>query len=122
MAPGAPTVDDDALVARIRADRAAGADVDLSEVYSRLFGQPLGRLALAHFLALCGVGSRKGPGLSGDDRAYSDGREDAAIELMTLAGFDEASLVVAVMTDQLEGQTHGRTAEQFGGEPEPEFG
>lgn len=87
------------------------ADTDEAQVaerrlYQALFSNPLGRAVLMHLLAKNGVGAVRGPNRPGENRAYEDGRMDAALEIMNAAGFDQASAVGMVVTDNLEGQEH----------------
>lgn len=88
--------------ARLIADVRKGDPQALADAYRHTFGHELGRLVLAHHLADCGVGSALGR----EDLEYAAGRHDAAIALASKAGFDQASLAVAVLTDTLEGATH----------------
>lgn len=85
--------------ARLIADVRRGTPEAVAEAYKMTFGHPFGRFVLAHFAAACGVGGKLGVG----DLKYHAGRHDAAVELINLAGFDQISAVVAVMTDNLEG-------------------
>ncbi len=84
--------------ARLIADVRRGDPEAISEAYRRTFGHEMGRLVLAHHLADCGVGSALGH----KQLKYAAGKHDAAILLASLAGFDQAALAVAVLTDNLE--------------------
>jgi hypothetical protein len=95
-AQGLPAFDAPALIARVR----GGDEAALRQAYVATFGHELGRLVLAHHLSDCGVGRPLG---RDDNLRYVAGRHDAAIDLASKAGFDEASLSVAVLSDQLEG-------------------
>lgn len=97
----APTFD----AARLIADVRKGDPVALKQAYAVTFGNDLGRLVLAHHLAECGVGNALGVGGSTREMAYQAGRHDAALQLVTAAALDQASLVVAILTDNLEGTT-----------------
>ena len=54
-------------------------------------------------MANCGVGNMLGQADSAGQLRYQAGRHDAALELAAAAGFDQASIAVAILTDQLEG-------------------
>lgn len=99
-APDAP--DHVALLAQLR----QGDEAAVARAYKDIFGTPIGRLVLMHLASANGVGAVRGPGLSPADRAYHDGRSDAALEIIATAGFDQASVAVMVIADNLEGQEH----------------
>lgn len=73
----------------------------IERAYKITFGHDLGRLVLAHHLAECGVGNPLGP----DNLKYAAGRHDGALALALKAGFDQAAVAVAVLTDNLEERT-----------------
>jgi hypothetical protein len=83
-----------------------GDDVATRKLYQKVFANPLGRAVLMHILADSGLGVLRGSAMPNDVRAYEDGRQDAALEIMQRAGFDQASAAVMVITDNLEGQEH----------------
>jgi hypothetical protein len=92
---GAPDFDHAALIAELRAGRADRLD----HAYRLVFASELGRLVLADHLASCGFGDP----LGADNLAYKAGMIDGALNLANKARFDRASLTVAIITDQLEG-------------------
>lgn len=94
MSEATPAFDAVKLIADIR----AGDPRALDGAYRVTFGTELGRLVLAHHLQDCGVGNA----LGGQDLAYRAGRHDGALALAAKAGFDAASIAVAVLTDQLQ--------------------
>lgn len=87
--------DAEKLVADIR----KGDGTALQQAYRVTFGTEMGRIVLAHHLQECGVGNALGE----KKLKYSAGRHDAALLLASKAGFDQASLAVAVLTDDLRG-------------------
>ena len=91
-----------ALIAGVRRKDAKA----IERAYLETFGSDLGRIVLAHHLVECGVGMLMG---SGPDLPYNAGRHDAAIVLATAAGFDQAAIAVATLTDTLEGSIHEQT-------------
>lgn len=105
--------------ARLIADVRKGDPGALEQAYKVTFGNDLGRLALANFLASCGVGGRFGAGLSDADLRYAAGRHDAAIELASLAQFDQAAIIAALATDILEGNSDEEPA--FNYIPPPDY-
>ena len=90
-----------ALIAGVRRKDAKA----IERAYLETFGSDLGRIVLAHHLVECGVGMLLGR----DDLDYKAGRHDAAIHLATAAGFDQAAIAVATLTDTLEGSIHEQT-------------
>jgi len=100
MMPGEIAFD----AARLIADLRRGDPGAIAQAYRITFAAELGRLVLAHHLAECGVGNALAPSAtSGQTLFYAAGRHDGALLLATAAGYDQASLAVAVLTDQLEG-------------------
>ena len=105
-----PTFD----AARLIADMRKGDPIAIEEAYTRTFGNNLGRLVLAHHLAVCGVGNKIGGlGVSPGDLAYAVGRHDAAIELALAAHFDQAAVVAALASETLEGNDDADPAYNF---------
>lgn len=99
-APQPPAIDARRLIADIR----RGDPKALEQALDVTFRNDLGRLVLARFLIACGVGTPiGGAGVSDADLRYAVGRHDAALELADLAGFDAASIVTSLATDNLEG-------------------
>ena len=90
-------IDGRALIAQIR----AGDEIALEAAYKQVFGTDIGRLVLAHHLSEMGVGANFGF----DNLKYRAGRHDAALDLASKAGFDATTVSVAVLTDNLEGNT-----------------
>lgn len=97
MSEEAPAFD----AVKLLADLRAGDGARIAEAYKRTFGNDLGRFVLTHHLQECGVGNPLGPDVSG----YQAGRHDAALALASIAGFDQSSIAVAVLSDSLE-ETH----------------
>jgi hypothetical protein len=95
----APEIDEVALAADVR----RGDEVALGRAYRAVFGGPLGRLVLADFARACGVGARRGPGVTTEDRHYQAGMHDAALVIAAAAGVDQAALAVLAVTGKLEG-------------------
>lgn len=85
-----------ALIAAVR----KGDEGALRQAYETTFGNELGRLVLAHHLSESGVG---GPLGRGEDLQYRAGMHDGALALAMKAGFDQATIATAVLTDNLEG-------------------
>lgn len=106
MAEDAPAFD----ALRLIADLRAGVPEAIDEAYRRTFGHDLGRLVLAHHMAECGVGSVFGAHLTDAELRYQAGRHDAAIMLAQAAHFDQAAMVTAVLSDDLEGKTDDETS------------
>ncbi len=97
---GPPAFDAGRLIADLRRGDADALD----EAYRRTFGGLMGRLVLGHFMALCGVGSTfGGVGVADGDLRYAAGRHDAAIQLAERAHFDQAAILAALATGELEG-------------------
>lgn len=103
---------------RIIADLRTGDAKAERQAYRQVFGGAVGAAVLAHILAQAGVGTGRGQFLSGEQRAWQDGRADEALAIAARVGFDHFSAVVAVMTDNLEGQQHGQTHDGHDG-PSP---
>ena len=108
--------------ARLIADVRKGEPEAIAQAYQRVFGNDMGRLVLAHHLATCGVGGRFGPDLTDQQLRYAAGRHDAAIELATSALFDQAAIVVATLTDNLEGNSHEEPAFNYTPPSDDDFG
>ncbi|MGH6955296.1 MAG: hypothetical protein ACREEW_01370 [Caulobacteraceae bacterium] len=89
--------------ARLIADVRKGDPAALAQAYKITFGHDLGRLVLAHHMAECGVGNALGGAQSAGALRYQAGRHDAALALASAAGFDQASIAVAVLSDTLQG-------------------
>jgi hypothetical protein len=86
-----------------------GDQVAIGQAYQLTFGNDLGRLVLAHHLAECGVGNPLGT----ENLKYAAGKHDGALLLALKAGFDQASVAVAVLTDNLEERANHETADYF---------
>lgn len=97
-----PAFDAARLIAEVR--RGDGEAID--RAYKATFDNALGRLVLAHHLAECGVGNR----LGAENLKYAAGMHDAALSLALKAGFDQASIAVAVLTDNLEERSTDETS------------
>lgn len=97
-----PTIDAKRLIAGLRARDA----VATRQAYARTFGSEMGRAVLAHFLMECGVGR---PITAETDAQLRElvGRHNAALDLADAASFGQPDLVVMVLTDTLETETHG---------------
>ncbi|WP_217433771.1 hypothetical protein [Caulobacter sp. S45] len=100
--------------ARLLADLRALNPVAIAQAYRMTFGGQVGRFVLTHWMADCGVGRAQGPGVSAEDRTYLAGRHDAAIDLMSSAGFDQPSAVLATLTEQLGDMDNERYAPDTG--------
>jgi hypothetical protein len=100
--PALPQID----AARLIADVRRRDEKALDEAYRLTFGGELGRLVLADHLVSNGVGRPLGR----EATPYDLGAHDAALFLASCAGFDEASVAVAVLTDNLEGPDYERRA------------
>ena len=107
-------IDAGRLIADLRG-RGERYEVAIREAYQLTFGSELGRLVLAHHLADSGVGQLLGR----EALEYHAGRHDGAIALMNLAGFDNASAVLMVMTDNLEGADYERNYDHRNGDDDP---
>lgn len=96
-----PDFDSHALIARLRDDDAEA----LAEAYRLTFGTEWGRAVLADIAAKAGVGCKYG-GTATDPYSigYHQGGHDLAVDLLTGAGFDQASAISMVMTGRLEGR------------------
>ena len=108
--------DTHALIPRMRAQ-----DEDaITEAYRITFGSDVGRQVLADILATGGVGQCYGG--SGDlyGVGYHQGGHDLALEILERAGFDQASAIAAVMTNQLEGRDDEQSATPLA-DDDPEF-
>ena len=86
--------------ARLIAEVRRGDPSAIDRAYVATFGHELGRLVLAHHMADCGVGNTLGA--AEENLAYRAGMHDGALMLASRAGFDQAAIAVAVLTDQLE--------------------
>ena len=115
-----PAFDRLALLAELRANEPTAR----ARAYRAVFGSDLGRFVIADHLADCGVGRAFQSPATADERAYQQGAHDAALKLMTLAGFDPSSAVLMVMTGDVEG--HDDDGRSSGGrgdaERDPELG
>lgn len=102
-------IDGPALIAAIRGGKPEAID----QAYRLTFAGDLGRLVLAHHLAECGVGNQLGR----EALEYVAGKHDGALLLASKAGYDQASISVAVLTDDLKGDeddgSDNRTEQQF---------
>lgn len=98
-----PKFDAARLIAEIR----RGDGRALEQAYAYTFGNELGRLVLAHHLAECGVGNA----LGAENLKYAAGKHDGALSLASKAGFDQASLAVAVLSDELEERATDETSQ-----------
>lgn len=108
MADDAPPAFD---AGRLIADLRAGKPEAFEQAYKNTFGNTLGRMVLASFMADCGVGRPfRALGLSDAELRYAVGVHDAALDLAVKAGFDQASVIVALATDQLEGSDENEPA------------
>jgi hypothetical protein len=100
--PDGPILDTANLIARFR----AGDDAAMRLAYRRVFDSDFGRLVLTDMLASAGVGQQ----YAGPPDLYALGEHlgahNFALGVMNLAGFDQASAITMVMTDQLEGPRH----------------
>lgn len=101
------------LAARLR----AGDDEALTQAYGICFGGQVGRIVLAHILRTAGLGKSRNHEIGLEGRAYEDGRLDNALEIARRAGFDQAAVIATELSTsyQMEGRTHERTSEPFGG-------
>lgn len=104
--PGPPAFDAARLIADIRKSDPAA----IERAFALAFDNDVGRLVLAIHLADCGVGNAFGPHLSDSDLRYAVGRHDAAVSLAQRARFDQAELIGAVFTDNLEERTTHETS------------
>jgi hypothetical protein len=104
MTEDMPGFDAAALIAELR----RGDEDAMARAYRYTFGGELGRRVLAHFLHQCGVGRVMKLGESARHDAYAAGQHDAGLALAQMAGFDQASIAVAVLSDNLEGNTDDR--------------
>ncbi len=95
--------------ARLIADVRKGDEAAIKQAYALTFGHEMGRLVLAHFMTQCGVGRVAGIGDTPRHAAYAAGQHDAGLALGAMAGFDQAAIVVAQMSDNLEGNTDDRS-------------
>lgn len=92
--------------ARLIADVRRGDETALAQAYKHTFGNALGRLVLAHHLVECGVGNA----LGAEGLKYAAGKHDGALQLASRAGFDQAAVAVAVLTDELEERSDDETS------------
>lgn len=101
-----PALDARALIAKLRGSTdAVRMAALLDEAYRRTFAGELGRFVLAHHLMQCGVGRQFGRDATDQDLRYLAGMHDSAIDLAAQAGYDQAALATAVLTDTLEEET-----------------
>jgi hypothetical protein len=117
-----PTFDAKKLIADVR----KGDERAIRQAYAVTFGTEWGRLVLAHHLACSNVGARQGPGVSADDRHYAAGVHDAALQLAEMAGYGQAALAVAVLTDELTEENHAQSEDRLASQgfvpgPDDEF-
>jgi hypothetical protein len=91
-------------------------DRAIAEAYRRTFDGEVGRLVLAHILLTAGVGLSRGPDFGAEARAWVDGRQALAIEVMNLAKFDQPSAVATVLagSNMMEGRDHERDDDRSG--------
>jgi hypothetical protein len=95
------------LIALVRAgDRQA---LDLA--YQMTFRTEVGRLVLAHHLMESGVGNAIPIDGTDADLRYLVGQHNAALALAAAAGLDQATIVVAALTGNLE-ENHHATEQQ----------
>ncbi|ODT88113.1 hypothetical protein [Phenylobacterium sp. SCN 70-31] len=112
-----PAFDGFALIARMR----AGDEAALGEAYRATFGSELGRLVLADIAQMAGVGGRfGGEKTDATALAYHQGGHDLAVDILTRAGFDQASTIAMVFTGRLEGPDYEPAAGGYA-EHDPEF-
>lgn len=112
----APVIDAHALIARLR----AGDEAAFAEAYRITFGGDLGRLVLVDICAGAGVGQKYGGAPDLWSTGYHHGGHDLALDILTRAGFDQASAITMVMTEQLEGSLDEPGANAFA-EHDPDF-
>lgn len=103
--------------ARLIAEMRRGDPAAIEQAYRFTFGNDLGRLVLMHHLSQAGVGSVIGPHLGDGELRYAVGRHDAAIMLANAAGYDQAAIAAAVITDTLEGNDDERSAYTYAAAP-----
>ena len=104
--------------ARLIADIRKGDPAAMDQAFKVTFGNDLGRLVLARHLADCGVGRQFNPaGWSDADLRYAVGVHDGALDLAVKAGFDQASVIAALATDTLEGETDEEPAFNYAPAP-----
>lgn len=92
-------------VARLIADLRKGDESVLDRAYRLTFDNQVGRLVLANILKECGVGEPFGAGSSVDNIHFRAGAHDAGLNIAGRAGFDQAAIVAANFTAELEGNS-----------------
>lgn len=92
--------------AKLLTDLKRGDPAAIAWAYRSKFSDQVGRFILTHQMAEAGVGHIRGAGMDHADSRYHDGRNDHALHILNLAGFDEMSAAHAVTANFLEGQTH----------------
>lgn len=96
------------LIALVR----LGDEEALARAYQMTFNTEVGRLVLAHHLMVCGVGNAIPiNGANDQELRYLIGRHNAALDLASFAGLDQATIVVAALTGTLE-ENHHAPAQQ----------
>lgn len=114
------------LVERLKSPRDPDdANNAMNHAYRRVFGNQIGRLVLADIALAAGVSRRRGVHMSDAERAWTDGQNDLALEILSRAGFGPEAVAVFTLTDNLEGQetddrdNHSRNDDHG---DEPDFG
>lgn len=76
-------------------------DAEVRRLFGRVFGDSEGERVLLYILTAVGGLAQPRPRMSGEDRAYFDGKRDAALEIMKLAGFSPQDLAARLIVTPL---------------------
>lgn len=107
------------VLERLRQGGAERAEL-IAKAYEMTFGGEMGRIVLMDHLIACGVGRIFGAEMTDAQLRYSAGIHDGAIMLAQAAGFDQAALAAAAMTETLtEEMSDERSSDPAGFTPGP---
>lgn len=112
-----PAIDTARLIFELR----RGNEAAIAQAYRSTFANDLGRLVLAHHLMTMGVGNIIDIHATDGELYAAVGRHNAAIELAQAAGFTEAAIAVASLTDDLQGGTDDDQSYAFVPESDEDF-
>jgi hypothetical protein len=110
-------MDTAALIAAMR----RGDEAARTEAYRTLFGSELGRFVLMDIAASAGVGGKWAGASDPYSLGHHYGGHDYAIDILNVAGFDAASIVNMIITQELEGRDDDPSSLPYA-EPDPDFG
>lgn len=110
-----PLLDTRRIAAWLRSDD----EEAVKAAYREVFDHPAGRMVLAHICAEAGVGQIYAGPPALFELGKHHGAQELALEILATSGFDQASAITMVMTDQLEGTRHD--PDDAFSEPDPEL-